>query len=415
MDIFKNFGVSQNVQINVYDEITNKLVQRIEGHNSATNSMLTGIAHYLIGEGILNQGWDTLGKWIPQYISLGTMGLYDQEEDEEHLPAHIGSLDPFARTYGLVDGGSGYSIGDVILALPAPGSEALPFDVFVEVVTVSATGAIETFKDSTSSIISGSGSGAVINYIVTNNEKAQCIDYLEKQPGYGADGYSASQNNYREFFGIGPTFDSRPDPTKTTDCELILTDQRRPVISFRNIIPESSAEIPKTVDIVFSAMISTGQLKKFRESDKDYIFITEAGLWANPAWQDGVENGCLAAYRITYHDQSKMTEEAMDIEENRKLLKQSILRVGVNQVVQVVWKIQLGSIDEFGGRTTTEHVEWHNYYDTIEVGTEISQGTYIRYHDKSYIASETFNKTSWDNDITHLTLVSDEQARWNQG
>lgn len=31
---------------------------------------------------------------------------------------------------------------------------------------------------------------------------------------------------------------------------------------------------------------------------------------------------------------------------NRMQLKRSILRVGINQVVQVIWKIQIGSIDD---------------------------------------------------------------------
>ena len=38
----------------------------------------------------------------------------------------------------------------------------------------------------------------------------------------------------------------------------------------------------------------------------------------------------------------------MSIPENRNIVKQNILRVGINQIVQVVWKLQLGSIDQLG-------------------------------------------------------------------
>jgi hypothetical protein len=31
-------------------------------------------------------------------------------------------------------------------------------------------------------------------------------EYMEQTPGYGADGYSASQNNNREYFGLGPIY-----------------------------------------------------------------------------------------------------------------------------------------------------------------------------------------------------------------
>ena len=38
--------------------------------------------------------------------------------------------------------------------------------------------------------------------------------------------------------------------------------------------------------------------------------------------------------------------EEIVAEHNRNLLKQSILRVNSNQVVQVIWKIQIGAIEQ---------------------------------------------------------------------
>ena len=62
LKISKNLGYSQNVSFRVLDAKTGELVSEHKGHNSATNSLITGIAHYLIGEGTYNQGWEMLHK-----------------------------------------------------------------------------------------------------------------------------------------------------------------------------------------------------------------------------------------------------------------------------------------------------------------------------------------------------------------
>ena len=315
----KNLGMRHNVCFNVIDISTGKIVQQHIGHNTATNSMLTGIAHYLVGDGVLNQGASMLSAFVPKYISLGTMGLGSQEADADGYPADIGS----------------------------------------------ATG--------------------------TEEEKYEA--YMTQVPGYGSDGYDPNLINNREWFGLGPVFADRPyppeyndsgelvKPGKTIDCELISDSFPRTLISFRDIVPETESEVPQTIDVVFSAMVSTGALAQFRESGKDYIFITEAGLWSRPSWVEGGDNGLLAGYRIappdhvnwgmsvdtindldaaTYLKQIGIDDPTADqiqnikpelAQHNRKLLKSQILRVGVNQVVQVIWKIQLGAIDQLVGIT----------------------------------------------------------------
>lgn len=383
-DIGKNFAINHNVSFNIYDAITHKLKRHYEGHNSVTHSMLLGIGHYLLGDGTLNQGWDMLHTWVPKYISLGTMGLRSQACDEYGLPTDIGS------------------------------------------------GESTSFED-------------------------DCIDYMNKFPGFGADGYDALTNNNREWFGLGPQFSDRtnngwfeqefygsdqqntgqsefvlehvvytgsadkkpkvyfnatelvygtdytfrneptenPDHsilvlqneslgqadilrieyfddnlilTKSVDCELISPSFQRAPISYRTIIPETDAEIPKTIDIVFSAMISTGALKQFRDYtiindetvQNDYIFVTEAGLWSSQEYKTRRDSetgkdipsggGLLAGYRIAPPNKDNWD---MTVAENRELLRQSILRVGYNEVVQVVWKIQLGSVEDFISQQNT--------------------------------------------------------------
>lgn len=209
-----------------------------------------------------------LSAFIPQYISLGTMGLINQEEDDEGLPAGLG---------------------------------------------------VGTIADS---------------------EEKRLTAYMYQKPGYGADGYDANQNNSRRFLGLGPVFGTNSN--LPVNCELISSTFPRSAITYRQIVPETEAELPETIDVIFSAMVSTGALKQFREVDKDYIFITEAGLWSQPYYNSSGYNGLLAGYRIVPPDKENWD---MTIAENRQILKQNIIKVNKNQVVQVIWKIQLGSLN----------------------------------------------------------------------
>lgn len=331
----KNFKVQHNVTVRVIDEATGKIVQEHRGHNAATNSMLVGIAHYLVGDGVLNQGPDMLKMYVPQYISLGTLGLRNQDEDSHHLPIGLGQW---------------YS-GLTYAQLP---KEELQ-------------------------ILGKPSSGAKISQddLVT----LQYISYMNERPGFGADGYDENKNNDRAVFGLGDPFTSfdntaqwrvgdvcwylgnrytcvkpmrgvwnpncwRLDSTASFSGELISPSFPRALISYREIVSEEYAELPETVDVVYSAMVSTGALKQFRGGN-DYIFISEAGLWSRQDWIDGGSNGLLAGYRLAPPNSSQLD---MRQPENQELLRKSILRVAKNQVVQVIWKIQIGSIDQFGGQ-----------------------------------------------------------------
>lgn len=296
----RHITMNHNVTIVVRDAGTMKIRTAHVGHNAATNGLLTGIAHYLTGDGVLNQGWHMLSNYVPKYISLGTMGLINQEEDEFGLPAGIGVID---------------------------GDELTRFE-----------------------------------------------DYMLQTPGYGADGYDGNLNNGRKYLGLGPVFANRDDTSHTINCELISNTFPRASISFREIVPEIEAEFPETIDVVFSAMISVGALSQFREEGKNYLFITEAGLWSRQDWVSGGDNGLLAGYRIAPTDRvnwgmtpDSITQEAIDdyvskhgeittgdpaevvSAYNRDLLKRSIIRVNSNQVVQVIWKIQLGGLEQLIG------------------------------------------------------------------
>jgi len=443
LEIIKRLDFKQNVTIRVLDEATHKVVQEHVGHNAATNSLLTGIAHYLIGDGVLNQAGDMLSSWIPQYISLGTMGLTSQD-NEEGLPIGIGYT------------------------------------------PVAPDNATEEEKEL--------------------NTQLRFEEYINQSPGFGADGYDAYTNNNREWFGLGYPYSDRPaklsqdfynvgdnyilstdpisedkdsiisvtvypdgivnqnihdtsvtrnvlsvddyelgyndnnqyevtiddsvvipegsriaiiymvDSKEAVNCELINIDTLRSKITYRNLIPEVQSEIPNTIDIIFSAFVSTGALKEFR-GDNDYIFITEAGLWSKSYWNNSGDNGLLAGYRImptddeaadigvqetftgdgvttsftfnntalsitsvtvdnvlvTEYNLDTNTNQIVFIEapsdganiiivykttnswkdmskaENREAVQKNIIRIGKNQVAQIIWKLQLGGLEQLNG------------------------------------------------------------------
>ena len=299
MQFEKNMSINHNVRFNIIDRATGIIVRSYEGHNQATNSMLLGMAHYLCGDGILNQGYDTLSMYIPRYISLGTMGLINQDSSTSGLPLGIGTPDTATQ-----------------------GSDESDYKYKVRRYTA----------------------------------------YMNQTPGYGSDGYrnyqsptSDAYNNDRLYYGLGPKFVNRADQTKTINCELISDSFPRVPISYRSITPENKASKPQTIDVVFSGMISTGALAQFREpaptdhdapNNSDHIFITEAGLWSTPTFSPNGA-GLIAGYRIAPPNENNWD---MSIPANQKLLEEQIIRVGINQVVQVVWKVQIGSLSQLTSR-----------------------------------------------------------------
>lgn len=295
----KDLGVKYNVTFRILDAATGKLVSEHIGHNQATNSMLTGIAHYLKGDGILNQATHMLSRHIPRYISLGTMGLISQEEEVIAVPTETGEID-------YINTGLPAGIGDKLYE----------------------------------------NDGKTVR-----SEADRFQAYINTMPGYGADGYDSNRNNGRNKMGLGPVFAKRDSANtenpQTVECELISETFPRAAITYREIVPETHAELPETIDIIYSAMISTGALAQFREPGKDYVFITEAGLWSSDVWTAGASNGLLAGYRIAPPDEKNWD---MTKEENRELLKRNIIKVRKNQVVQVIWKIQIGSHRQLIGK-----------------------------------------------------------------
>lgn len=495
----KNLGTGHNVSLRVIEPGTNKLVRTHRGHNRATNSLMTGIAHYLQGDGILNQGSSTLSAYIPRFISLGTMGLVNQLEDNEGLPMGIGYKS--YRQYNTETGQWVYDRYDSLTRkqLDFLGVYDYPMPILRSIVrskvspdyylgsytyggdlTFVPIGNASRFMSSSAaeyalrSWITAQGADAddwATRYQILSIENCTCsscrgmhaihvndtigsiadrerrerlteeqeealrfYDYMRQVPGYGADGYDLNQNNGRTstadsyiMAGLGPPFsmrgrvgapiigelpypDTRPcthcgeyctcgccvedwdtvdlNVYDTVRCELISDSFPRQHITYRDIIPEEEAELPQTVDVVFSAMISTGALRQFRRLGQDFIFITEAGLWSRRDWILSGNNGLLAGYRLTPPNKDNWTvypnhsihmdrwytendvattsiptsEERMAAidyakaqinsgdfnlaKSNRRIIKQSVLKVGVNQVVQVIWKIQLGAIEQ---------------------------------------------------------------------
>lgn len=537
LDIIKRLDVKQNVTIRVIDEPTGKVVQEHIGHNAATNSLLTGIAHYLMGDGVLNQGQDTLSMWVPQYISLGTMGLTSQEsetivegdqeyivpkalgytpvapdsatDEEKRLNAELRFSEYINQAPGF--GADGYDensnndrewfgLGYPYSLKPAALMQDF-YDAGQDEYVLSSTSLIKStvtcnfigvnsiteypdtevgFKPTAIKIQSVTVDGEIItdyhfhnNHIVFNEApktgstisvKYTTVDDniisvtvyppTETQPNpvinqdthdasvkksvISTEDYAVRINDNNEYVLIiknGTSYSGRMaviytiDSKDATNCELIkasidrygsiVSETLRSKISYRNLVSELQSEIPNTLDVVFSAMVSTGALKDYR-SDRDYIYITEAGLWSKASYNDSGDNGMLAGYRIMPTDDevldiamqqefdgdgvttsftfeeiateivsvtidggtipqysldiqnnqivfvsapvagSKITViyktdnitnswKDMSILENRQKVQKSILRIGINQVAQVVWKIQLGGLEQLNG------------------------------------------------------------------
>lgn len=308
LDRARNLSIRHNVSINILDADTLEVVHHHEGHNAATNTLLSGIGRYLSGEAVFNQVGQTLIDYIPSFLSVGTMGLTSQEEDENGLPKDLGPKDNLGGTPEEID-------------------------------------------------------------------QRRCDGYLQQAPSFYADGYSstadgvyrAEDNNYRSAIGLGRMYKDRPDPTTCTECELISDSFPRVPISYRSVIPEKESEFPRTIDVVFSGIISMGALKQFREPGKDYIFITEAGLWSTAKYSDSGGSGLLAGYRIAPSG-TLNTGLASD----REKIKREIIKVGKNQVVQIIWKIQLGAIGDLGELPDfLNQVKWVEWPEQIEPGEDV--------------------------------------------
>lgn len=353
-----------NVYLRVLDINTGQVVQSHTSHNSATNSMIYGIARYLVGDGSLGQAPSLLSRYVPKYISLGTMGLYSQEADDEGLPIGIGDSplnSPGANYKAYIDqrpgyGADGYDIN---------ANNSRPY--------LGLGYAYTTYKFDKQYNVGDS--------VMYRGSLYTCInDCISKSPGNqnfvapcpSVLGHYDASGQLQDYYWVVDQ--------SVRGYELVCDEFPRTPISFREVVPEYAAENAETIDVVYSAMISVGSLAKFRGSNK-YLFITEAGLWGTYEWSDGSSNGLLAGYRIIPSDESEREVCKLDNDgnilpelsghvdakyaKNRKLLQQKILRVGENQVVQVIWKIQIGSIDQLGCKEPhgdSGSLYW-NYYE----------------------------------------------------
>ena len=383
--VSKNLGMKDNICIRVLD-IDGTVVHTHIGHNTATDTMLIGIAHHLVGDGALNQHTN-LYNYIPKYISLGTMGLIHHGQDTKGLPSGIGVTVPDLNDpeYKKLVDDTNEAKARVDRAKKALENDCPIFGT-IEACKNCKECSDRLEKKRKELEDAERDYNEKYQKMLDFAEESRFIDYMRTRPGYGADGYDVNTNNGRKYLGLGYPYTSYNSSLKykkkdivtykgilyeaikdsmipagtfdtsiwkvsqtqiselhNVNIELISPSFPRAEISFRDIVQEYEAELPQTVDVVFSAMISTGALAQFRQPGQDYLFITEAGLWSKKYWEDSGSNGLLAAYRIAPPNEKNWD---MKIKENRELLKKQIIKVKKNQVVQVIWKIQLGSIDQ---------------------------------------------------------------------
>ena len=370
-EIAKRLDLRHNVSIRVLDSNTGAVVSEHTGHNASTNSLLTGIAHYLTGDGVLGQS-EVLENWVPQYISLGTMGLINQEEDEYGYPAGIGN----------VEGSELQRYAEYMQQCPGFGADGYdgnlnnnrPFlglgPMYSDRPSDNEPELIQLGDINQDGVIDEDDLKALQAHLSPDADAVKLTD--EKQliaADVNKDGIVSAKDlvvlkecieGKRILGKVKYTRHGQINNSPAVGCELISASFPRAKISYREIVPETQAEYPKTIDVVFSAFVSTGALAQFRQPGRDYVFITEAGLWSRPDWTDSGDNGLLAGYRITPPDEKNWNmaifnpdtgeyTDSPECEHNRELLRKNIIKVGINQVVQVIWKIQIGGIEQLGG------------------------------------------------------------------
>lgn len=362
-EIAKRLDLRHNVSIRVLDKTTGDVISEHTGHNASTNSLLTGIAHYLTGDGVLGQS-EVLENWVPQYISLGTMGLINQEEDEYGYPAGIGD----------VDGTELQRYAEYMKQCPGFGADGYDSNLNNNRIYLGLGPMFEdreaTGEEYILQLGDIDGDGQVTQAdLIMLMEYISGIRTLDEKQLLVADANGDSSIDNDDVVLVKKHIDGEivlgtvkyiKTSAPAVNCELISENYPRSEITYREIVPETQAEYPKTIDVIFSAFVSTGALSQFRETGKDYVFITEAGLWSRPDWTNSGDNGLLAGYRIAPPDEAnwnmaifdKDTGTYSDSDEckaNRELLRKNIIKVGINQVVQVIWKIQIGGIEQLGG------------------------------------------------------------------
>jgi len=401
-----------NVTLRVIDAETGRIDQEHSGHNSVTTTLLEGIAHYLQGYGLDNQGM-LLKSYLPNYISLGTAGL------RNYNPTTNVQLETFNSDGSYRDSGQqgvqnsqtawldSTALNDGLNTVYFPTD--IPSHKYVPDIRA----------------IHGS---ALVNGDIPE------LHYFNQPPGFDADIRAEViradlDNNRRPKSGLGVPFQRiredyiggltsssasehlnicpicgnvicycvcshhgsemevlSPNPL---ECELISDEHGRSSISAkRAFYPLSrvdgmnTAESLRSVDVVYTALISLGALASFR-GNRDYIFITECGLWGTrwtgERYSNTVDDASLrgkfkvpadmlAGYRIyppgwTPQDLTdSLVDRVRDANGNptnttvtitpqqrftrrMRQLQRCILRVGKGQVVQVEWKVQLLALD----------------------------------------------------------------------
>jgi hypothetical protein len=498
MKSHKTATAINNVTIKVIDEATGCVVQKHSGQNSVTTTLLEGIAHYLQGYGLDNQG-ALLKNHLPRFISIGTMGLngYKEENgniiqlaqqfeiDNEpvddintiHFPADIPTR-KIVPLLSSIDGGDllycestptfpiPISIDDPdnsVFKIPkrnyftyAPGFDAdiraedrlweldnnerpvsgigRPFAQHVADFVVGldyvepTTVRIQATSTATNLQVQSTAQFRVDDILryrladgtVSTNSHTRVITNIDRnfntitvasgswgralpigtiifiQTADGKENYRIQSTNNHACQQdenctcscpccSGHNLESSPVPTPLPlECELVTHQFNRAKIQARRAFYPLSrtdgmntAETIRSIDVVYTALISLGALQAFR-GNNDYIFITECGLWGNRWNGEKYPNSSLippllrnrykapadmlAGYRAfpaewspqdltdnmwdtSFAGNQVLVTAAQRYRRRMRQLQRSIPRVGKGQVVQVEWKIQLLALD----------------------------------------------------------------------
>lgn len=267
-EIKQMLSSGSNVLLSVIDSRSGNVLRTHAGHNAATNTFIYSCAQRFISDNT---------EWAPRYISLGTMGLLNQQQTDNHTPSGIGTYldtsdtDVVARYKHYIDQRPGYG----------------------------ADGYNSSMNNDRQYIGLGpSYTGSAINCELVADVSSATLNFVHKRSPIIS-------------VRVVPEYESSSSESVDVYLTAMISDS-----ALKTMMGD--------LDYIFITECGLWSTDKVVSASGDY------------APSDSFTNGLLAAYRIM---PPGITSSDMDNAESRTLLENEILRVEQGQIVQVVWKI----------------------------------------------------------------------------
>ena len=267
-EIKQLLGSESNVLLSVIDSTSGNVLRTHVGHNAATNTFIYSCAQRFISDNT---------EWAPRYISLGTMGLLNQQETDNHTPSGIGTYldtsdtDIVTRYKHYIEQRPGYG----------------------------ADGYNSSMNNNRQYIGLGpSYTGSAINCELVADVSSATLNFVHQRSPIVS-------------VRLVPEYESSASESVDVYLTAMISDS-----ALKNMMGD--------LDYIFITECGLWSSDKVVSASGDFV----------PS--DSFTNGLLAAYRIM---PPGITPSDMNNADSRTMLENEILRVEQGQIVQVVWKV----------------------------------------------------------------------------